>query len=70
MKKLFARILTAAMVIGLLTVSALAYDVPDNAVLEASSPSTGSVTITDYEGTDRIVYQYPEGTSFSVRRSS
>ena len=67
MKKLLARVLAAAMVVGLLSVSAFAYDLPDNTLLEASNPSSGSATVTDNEGETYTVYLYPAGTVFTSR---
>ena len=67
MKKLLARVLAAAMVVGLLSVSAFAYDLPDNTLLEASNPSSGSATVTDNEGESYTVYLYPAGTVFTSR---
>ena len=67
MKKLLARVLAAAMVVGLLSVSAIAYDLPDNTLLEASNPSSGSATVTDNEGETYTVYLYPAGTVFTSR---
>ena len=67
MKKLLARVLAAAMVVGLLSVSAFAYDLPDNTLLEASNPSSGSATVIDNEGESYTVYLYPAGTVFTSR---
>ena len=67
MKRILSRILTAAMVVGLLTVSALAYDLPDNTLLEASNPSSGSVTVTGQDGENYTVYRYPAGTVFTPK---
>ena len=67
MKKFLARVLAAAMVLGMLTVSALAYDLPDNSLLQASSASTGTAAVTDWEGESHTVYRYPAGTVFSVK---
>ena len=55
------------MVVGLLTVSALAYDLPDNTLLEASNPSSGSVTVTGQDGENYTVYRYPAGTVFTPK---
>ena len=65
MKKLLARVLAAAMVVGLLSVSAFAYDLPDNTLLEASNPSSGSTTVTDNAGKSYTVYRYPAVTVFT-----
>ena len=67
MKKFLARVLAAAMVLGMLTVSALAYDLPDNSLLQASNPSSGTAAVTDWEGESHTVYRYPAGTVFSVK---
>ena len=67
MRKLLARVLAAAMVVGLLSVPAFAYDVPDNTLLEASNPSSGSTTVTDNAGKSYTVYRYPAVTVFTSR---
>ena len=67
MKKFLARILAAAMVLGLMTVSALAYDLPDNSLLQADNASSGTATVTDQDGESHTVYLYPAGTVFTPK---
>ena len=67
MKKFLARILAAAMVLGLMTVSALAYDLPDNSLLQADNASSGTATVTDQDGESHTDYLYPAGTVFTPK---
>ena len=67
MKKLLARVLAAAMVVGLLSVSAFAYDLPDNSLLQADNASSGTATVTDQDGESHTVYLYPAGTVFTSK---
>ena len=67
MKKLFARILTAAMVVGLLSVSAFAYTA-EVSELDTVTPSNSYVevsTCTHYDG-EHPLYIFPAGTTFQV----
>ena len=67
MKKFLSRVLAAVMVLGMLTVSTLAYDLPDNSLLQASNPSSGTATVTDQDGESHTVYLYPAGTVFTPK---
>ena len=43
------------------------YEVPDNSLLEASSASVGTATVTDWNGESHTVYRYPAGTVFTPK---
>ena len=67
MKKLLARVLAAAMVVGLLSVSAFAYTA-EVSELDAVTPSnsyTEVSTCTHYDG-EHPLYIFPAGTTFQV----
>ena len=67
MKKMFARILTAAMVVGLLSVSAFAYTA-EVSELNTVTPSNSYVevsTCNHYDG-EHPLYIFPSGTTFQV----
>ena len=65
-KRAISLLVTVILVLGL-AVPALAYDLPDNSLLEASSASTGTATVTDWNGESHTVYRYPAGTVFTPK---